>query len=259
MPAQRRRFSRARHDYVCSICGQVIKAKTAYFRDEPSPQARYHRGVATEYVCTMCAIGRDPSAFAKRQVDPRQLSLPFGEAVEQLPGLLLQCAILKLGDKDDQGQIVKAVALPWFQFVSAIEHDPAFLYQIPWRRLEEFIAGAYERAGWDEVILTPPSGDKGRDIIAVKRGICSIRIIDQIKAYGPNQYVTANDVRALLGVLSSDLNVSKGFVTTTARFAPRIQDDPSIKPFVPYRLELKDGEVLSNWLIEVAKNSGYKV
>ncbi|MFC1805660.1 restriction endonuclease, partial [Planctomycetota bacterium] len=107
--------------------------------------------------------------------------------------------------------------------------------------------------GWDEVTITPRSGDGGRDIIAVKRGICTIRIIDQVKAYSPDRRVTANDVRALLGVLSSDLNVSKGIVTTTAEFAPRIHEDRSIKPFVPYRLELKDGVRLRRWLLEVAR------
>jgi hypothetical protein len=59
-------------------------------------------------------------------------------------------------------------------------------------------------------------------------------------------------VRALLGVLSSDLNVSKGFVTTTADFAPGIFEDRSITPFLPYRLELKDGVRLRSWLLQVA-------
>ena len=260
MSSQNLRLSRARRDYVCSSCGKVIKSGLPYFRDEPHPLARYHRGVQTKHICTMCAVGRDPSEFIERPLeDSRQLRLSFNEAVERLPGLLLQCAIIQLGDRVDQGQIVEAVTLPWFEIVSKIEQDPNFLYQIPWRRLEEFVAGAYEREGWNEVILTPPSGDGGRDIIAVKHGICCIRIIDQIKAYAPDQYVTANDVRALLGVLSSDLNVSKGFVTTTAKFAPRLLDDPSIKPFVPYRLELKDGDVLRRWLIEVARKCNYNV
>jgi hypothetical protein len=29
-------------------------------------------------------------------------------------------------------------------------------------------------------------------------------------------------------------------ITTTSTFAPRIEDDPYIKPFLPYRIELKD-------------------
>jgi len=56
--------------------------------------------------------------------------------------------------------------------------------------------------------------------------------------------VTANDVRALLGVLSGEQNTSKGIVTTTSDFGPRIYSDPFIKPFMPYRLELINGTAL---------------
>jgi restriction system protein len=64
-------------------------------------------------------------------------------------------------------------------------------------------SGAYLilEAGFDEVTLTPRSGDLGRDVIAVKRGLGTVRVIDQVKAYGPSHLVTADDVRALLGVL----------------------------------------------------------
>ena len=154
---------------------------------------------------------------------------------------------------------MRAVALPWFEIVSSVEKDPQFLHRIPWRRLEELIAGAYERDGWDEVTITPPSGDSGRDIIAVKHGSCAIRIIDQVKAYSEGHRVTANDVRALLGVLSSDPNVSKGFVTTTAEFAPRIFQDQTIRPFVPYKLQLRDGVQLRSWLVQLAKRAEWNV
>lgn len=174
------------------------------------------------------------------------------------PNLLLQSTILKLGDKVNDGEIVEAVTLPWLEIVKQISKDPRFLYQLPWRRMEELIAGAYEQEGWDEVILTPRSGDRGRDIIAIKRGICQIRIVDQVKALGPGEHVTANDVRALIGVLYSDPQATKGFVTTTARFAPRIQDDPSINPFIPYRLELIDGDALITKLTQIENSKGNK-
>ena len=73
-------------------------------------------------------------------------------------------------------------------------------------------------AGWPEVILTPRSGDHGSDIIASKPGIGSIRIIDQVKAYSDRHRVSADEVRSILGVLSADLNVSKGIITTTSMF-----------------------------------------
>ena len=117
--------------------------------------------------------------------------------------------------------------------------------------MEKIITGAWERAGFEEVILTPRSGDLGRDIIAVKRGLGSIRIIDQVKAYKPGHLVTADDVRALLGVLHADV-ASKGFVTTTSDFAPRLRDDILLQPFMPSRLGLVNGEELFARLKELA-------
>jgi restriction system protein len=119
--------------------------------------------------------------------------------------------------------------------------DPSIIYQIDDRKWEELIAAAYKKAGFDEVILTPRSNDHGRDVIAVKHGFWSVRIIDQVKAYGPGHLVTANDVRALVGVLLSDQNATKGIVTTTSDFAPKIHEDPFIKPHIPYRLDLVNG------------------
>ncbi|MDR4485370.1 MAG: restriction endonuclease [Nitrospirales bacterium] len=96
-----------------------------------------------------------------------------------------------------EGQLIKAVAWPWFEIIALLSRDPSLAYEIKDRKWEEIIAGAYQKAGFDEVTLTPRSGDLGRDIIAVKRGVGTVRIIDQVKAYGPNHLVTANDVRAL--------------------------------------------------------------
>lgn len=179
-----------------------------------------------------------------------QLQFDFSTALDSLPAILMQ-AVVSLGEQTPDGHRIAAVTLPWFTLIREIQRDPAFLNQIDWRKLEELVAGAYEQAGYN-VVVTPRSADHGRDIIAIKHGVCSIRIIDQVKAYAPNRKVTANDVRALLGVLSSEQNTSKGIVTTTAAFAPGIWKDPTIKPYVPFRLELRDGEQLRNWLLDLA-------
>ena len=52
--------------------------------------------------------------------------------------------------------------------------------------------------------LTPRSGDYGRDVIATSKTklVGVVRIIDQVKRYTPPNEVTANDVRAMLGVLA---------------------------------------------------------
>ena len=76
-----------------------------------------------------------------------------------------------------------------------------------------------------------------------------MRFYDQVKAYKPGRNVPADDVRALVGVLTRDHNVSKAVITTTALFAPGVQDE--FKNFIPFRLELKDGPTLHDWLMRL--------
>jgi restriction system protein len=163
------------------------------------------------------------------------------------PEILIPAGILNLGDKVTEGQLIAAVAVAWFDILAKLEENPQFLHQLGWREVEELIAGAYKREGWPEVILTPRSGDGGRDIIASRPGFGAIRIYDQVKAYSPGHVVTADEVRALFGVVARDPNVSKGIVTTTATFAPRVREE--WKAVMPYRLELKDGPALAAWLM----------
>ena len=171
------------------------------------------------------------------------------------PDVLLQATIVVTGDVTSEGHLIQGVSVAWFEIINEMERDPEFLFRIGWRKFEELVAGAYEREGWPEVVLTPRSGDLGRDVIATKPGIGSIRIIDQAKAYTPGHRVTANDVRALLGVLWTQRNVSKGVITTTSTFAPGIYQDQDLAAFVPHRLELKDGKALRQWLGKIARGS----
>lgn len=173
------------------------------------------------------------------------------EIVRNAASLLLQAVVVP-GAKTAEGQLIEAVALPWFDIIELLTKEPDLAFKISDRKWEEIIAGAYHKAGFEEVTLTPRSGDLGRDVIAVKRGLGTIRIIDQVKAYGPNHRVTADDVRALLGVLEGD-NASKGFLTTTSDFAPKLRDDILLKPFMPARLELINGNMLLARLEELAK------
>jgi restriction system protein len=191
----------------------------------------------------------------------RPEGIPSGEAVGkptliQYPDVLLQATLVNLGGKTTEGQLVQGVSIAWFEIIRQLERDSEFLFRIDWRQIEELIAGAYERAGWREVILTPRSGDRGRDIVASKPGIGSIRIVDQVKAYHRGHRVTADEVRSVLGVLSAEPNVSKGVVTTTSEFAPGIFDDPGLRAFMPYRLELKDGSQLCEWLKSLSAKLG---
>ena len=180
----------------------------------------------------------------------------YPSKVVYIPGVdapkLVVKSVLVLGETTDEGKIVEAVTLPWFEILELLKNDPNAEFQIPADKWEEIIAGAYRQSGFDEVTLTPRSGDYGRDVIAVKKGIGTIRVIDQVKAYKPGHLVDANDVRALVGVLQGD-GASKAFLTTTSDFAPRLSVDPLITPFMPSRLELINGQNLLKRLLELGK------
>jgi restriction system protein len=186
--------------------------------------------------------------FGGRQM--RLETLRLREAVATA-GLLLQAVIIPKGNTPD-GQLVEAVALPWFTIISKILEEPARIFDLDWRKWEELIAGAYAQDGWD-VVLTPRTNDKGRDIIASSQKLGKIRIVDQVKAYRPGHVVTAEEVRAMIGVLTLDQNVSKGLITTTSTFAPGIFRDADIARLMPYRLELKSRDELVQWLTSIAR------
>jgi restriction system protein len=165
--------------------------------------------------------------------------------------MVVKAELLTFGDKTKEGQLVEAVAIPWFTIIEILRRDERAAYEIDDRTWEQIIAGAYELAGY-KAILTQRSGDGGYDVIATLDGIGSVRILDQVKAYAPDRPVSANDVRAMIGVLTVRPNVSKAVITTTSTFAPRLEEDPGIKALIPYRLELKPKSVLFPWLQEVA-------
>lgn len=60
--------------------------------------------------------------------------------------------------------------------------------------------------------------------------------------------VTKEEVHALMGVVALDPNASKGILTTTSDFAPKLLEDPRLALTVPHRIELMNGIALRKWL-----------
>ena len=172
------------------------------------------------------------------------------QLVEKVPTVLLQALVTPTGATQD-GDIVRVLQPAWALIIAMLRDDPNALHTLSPRQFEELIAATYDKAGFDEVILTPRSADLGRDVIAIKHGWGSVRIIDQAKCYKPGHLVDANDVRALLGVLHADRNATKAIVSTSSDFAPRIATDPFIAPFIPHRLELVNGTDMKQRLAQL--------
>lgn len=153
--------------------------------------------------------------------------------------------------KSDVGTLVVAHTSVWSSLVQKVNQNWHLAFDLTPYKWEEIIAGAFDIAGFDEVTLTPKSGDRGRDIIAIKYGVGSIKIISSVKAYKPDLRVGYDDIRALLGVMSGERDTSKGIIVTTSDFPPNVFDDPFIAPFIPTRLELLNGAGLRDWLTDL--------
>ena len=171
---------------------------------------------------------------------------------EEIPHLLIQ-GVVRPYEKHAEGMLIRAVEIPWRKIISHLGKDWNLASQISSRQWEELIAAAFHQAKYDEVILTPRSGDHGRDVIAIKNGVGSIRIINSVKALKPGNLVRYDDVRALAGVLLGDQKASKGIITTTSDFPPNIREDPYLARLMPFRLELMNGTKLKRWLADIAK------
>jgi restriction system protein len=230
---------------TCGSCGKTFEEAAAGVKAEerqPCPVC----GSTTRRIFAQASIAVESLVSVSASVISGSI-----QSITAVSDLVLQ-AVVVAGDKTAEGRLIEAVAFPWFEIIDLLKNDPSIAFQIPPYKWEEIIAGSYRKAGFDEVILTPCSGDGGRDVIATMRSIGSIRVIDQVKAYKPGHLVTADDARALYGVLMLD-GAAKGFLTTTSGFAPLLTQDPLLGPVIPSRIELIDGEMLLARLEALAK------
>ncbi len=179
--------------------------------------------------------------------------LPPADEVPQviLPPLLLP-TILEFGDRTQEGVLVRAVGFAWLEIIAAILQDPGIMLTLDPHTFEGIIAGGWKRAGADEVILTPRSGDGGVDVIASFLRAGRVRLFDQVKRYAPDHRVTAEQVFAMIGVGFARGNVSKVLITTTSEFAPGVAKNDDIQRLIPGKLELRPRGVLLPWIEELA-------
>ena len=171
--------------------------------------------------------------------------------------LIIPDSHLLIADKKvAEGRLVSSTSVIWAEVAKRLASDWSLAQELEPYQWEEMIAGAFKNYGYDEVVITPRSGDHGRDIIATRRGIGCVKVIGSVKAYKPGHLVSYDDIRALVGVMAADPQASKGILTTTSDFPPMVHKDPSIAPFMPTRLELMNGKQLQQWLGTLTQSSG---
>jgi restriction system protein len=191
---------------------------------------------------------------------PRPLGMPrpiFEAALSRaaLSRAALSVSSLIIPERNvPEGVLIRSVSVVWNEIVQRLGSDWSLVYQLTPEQMEELVAGALQNdkeIKFDEVILTPRSGDHGRDAIAIKNGRMALKLIGSVKRYKPGLLVGYDEILSLIGVMNGELNVSKGIITTTSDFPPRVNDHPFIKPLLHTRLKLINGEELQKWLAEL--------
>ena len=168
---------------------------------------------------------RDPEAL-EEQVDQQIIELAPGDAYERL-------------------KIVRFVPVTT---LDQIAHDPEIMRALSSRQFESFVAGLIEKLGFEDVVLTPPSRDGGRDILATQtvHGI-PIMFAFECKKYAPDRPIGPAIARALLGVIShGETRATKGVLVTTSYFTKATNDFILTEP----KLDGRDFDDVVEWLRE---------
>jgi len=166
---------------------------------------------------------------------------------------LTSTAILIPERRTDEGLLIKSVGKAWIDVARILGDDWSAAFEIDDRQWEEMLAGALKKEGFD-VTLTPPRKDHGRDVIARKGGVGSMRMLGSMKAYAPGRVVGRDHVHEVLGVVEAE-RATKGMIVTTSDFAPQLLDAPRLAELIPDRLELVNGRQLQEWLGKLTSSS----
>jgi hypothetical protein len=151
-------------------------------------------------------------------------------------------------DKDNSRiQVCSAIS---DEFLKKLAKFPEQRFQIDPRMFEETVAELLNRMGY-QVILTPRSGDHGRDVIAsIGTNVAPLLILVECKRYSPALFVGPEPIARLWLRMSVD-NANLGVVITTSGFKPVARKVALLKG---YQLSLKDGLDFIAW---VRKAVGY--
>lgn len=90
----------------------------------------------------------------------------------------------------------------------------ATIKSLDWRGLELLCGALFQYMGYT-VTVTPPSGDDGLDVLAIREELGKReRVVVQVKQYGPKTYIEKDNLVHLVGVVD-DQRATRGVLVTT--------------------------------------------
>src|SRR5436309_10590191 len=117
---------------TCSNCGATLAEASG-----PTPEDRA--------ACPICgSTARTINVTVSEIVGVQATAsagVIYGElrSIAGISDLLVQTVIVA-GDRTAEGRLIEAVALPWFDIIEILKHDPHIAYQIPASTWEEIVA-----------------------------------------------------------------------------------------------------------------------
>jgi HJR/Mrr/RecB family endonuclease len=146
---------------------------------------------------------------------------------------------------------LKTVDFVPITILDQILRSPESMRALTARDFERFIATLIDQLGFENVVITPRSGDQGRDVLATKtmHGI-PILFAFECKRYRPDSRVGPEILRALLGTIThGPTKANKGVLVTTSTFTSGARTYILTEP----SLDGKDFDGISAWLKEYAR------
>jgi restriction endonuclease Mrr len=173
---------------------------------------------------------KDPSSQDVDKIDPASLPIP----------------------SDYKERIIRVDRLP-LKVVKKILEDPRHMHALSPREFEELIAEIVDGLGFTNVVLTPGTGDGGRDVIASKEisGI-PITMYFECKKYAEGSKVQVATLRSLLGVVAHESRQANiGVLVTTSSFTRGARD----LILSDCRLDGKDYDGIIGWVHELGRDA----
>lgn len=146
---------------------------------------------------------------------------------------------------------LKSVDLLPLRVLDRIYLSPKAIHQLTPRQFEQLVAEILEELGFQGIELTPRSGDKGRDVVALQRvnGI-PILFAFECKRNAPHRKIGVGVVRTLLGTINqASTRADVGVLVTTSTFTQGAQNFFLTEA----RIKGRDFNGVTEWLEEISR------
>ncbi|RPJ39369.1 MAG: restriction endonuclease, partial [Planctomycetaceae bacterium] len=219
------RVFRARHQYECAFCQSLIQKGQYYYRDDPHPMARYHRGQTARQICVNCV---QTDGYFEEHRPAGQLEFSFEEQV-------IQPVRVELVD-------VSQVLL------ERLRLDPDEMNRISASQFEEFICERLSAMGFEaRQVGHTNRKDGGIDVVFWNHGPFPVLGAAQVTHHRDHRRSNGSPVvRDFCGVLATH-PFQFGLVVTNTTFTA------DARWFVDHQqglVRLRDGEDLRRWIYD---------